>query len=124
MLSDHVTAFIAEQKIREALDRGDFDNLPGAGKPLVLEDLSHLPPELRMAYTILKNSGFIERPEGQENILPEKALAQSSPETGAAHTRMRKLDLVMRRVRRAQGQDEHLPPLLDEFYLDKLLKRI
>ncbi len=53
-------ALVAEEKIREAERRGMFDNLPGAGKPLLLEDDSHIAPELRMAYTILKNSGHLE----------------------------------------------------------------
>lgn len=35
-----------------------MDDLPGMGKPLRLEDDSHLPPELRLAYKILKNAGY------------------------------------------------------------------
>jgi len=50
---------IAEQRIREAQERGEFDNLPGAGKPLDLEDDADVPAELRTAYRILKNSGFL-----------------------------------------------------------------
>jgi hypothetical protein len=50
---------IAEQRIREALERGEFDNLRGAGKPLELDDDSDVPQELRAAYRILKNSGFV-----------------------------------------------------------------
>lgn len=50
---------IAENKIQSALSRGDLDNLPGAGKPLVLEDNSQIPAELRIGYRILKNAGFM-----------------------------------------------------------------
>jgi hypothetical protein len=50
---------IAEQRIREALERGEFDDLPGAGKPLDLDDDTDVPPQLRAAYRILKNSGFV-----------------------------------------------------------------
>jgi hypothetical protein len=50
---------LAESKIREAIDHGDFATLPGYGHPLELEDLSHVPPELRMAYKVLKNNGFV-----------------------------------------------------------------
>ena len=49
-------AQIAEARIAEAIDRGDFDDLRGAGKPLELEDLSHVPPELRPAYKVLRNA--------------------------------------------------------------------
>ena len=47
---------IAEQRIREAQEAGAFDNLPGKGKPLALEDVSSVPEELRMAYHILRNA--------------------------------------------------------------------
>jgi hypothetical protein len=47
---------VVEEKIREAQEAGAFDNLPGAGKPLQLEDLSWVPEDLRVAYTILKNA--------------------------------------------------------------------
>ncbi len=50
---------IAEEKIRQAIRNGDLDNIPGKGKPLQLEDLSMVPPELRMSYKILKNAGMI-----------------------------------------------------------------
>jgi hypothetical protein len=50
---------IAEEKIREAMARGEFANLPGAGKPLRLEDDSMVPEDLRVTYKILKNAGCI-----------------------------------------------------------------
>ena len=52
-------AMLAEERIREAQDRGDFDNLPGQGRPLQLEDDSHVPEELRMAYKLLRNGGYL-----------------------------------------------------------------
>ncbi len=48
---------IAEEKIRQAIRNGDLDHIPGKGKPLQLEDLSMVPPELRMSYKILKKRG-------------------------------------------------------------------
>ena len=52
-------ALIAERRIKEAIERGEFDNLPGKGKPIVQEDLSAVPEELRMAYKVLKNAGCV-----------------------------------------------------------------
>ncbi len=60
---------VAERRIREAMERGDFDNLEGKGRPLQFEDDSFIPPDLRMAYKILKNAGFLP-PE----ILAEKEI--------------------------------------------------
>ena len=50
---------LAEQHIREAQERGELDNLPGAGAPLELEDDALVPEDLRAAYRILKNAGFV-----------------------------------------------------------------
>jgi len=50
---------VAEQKIMDALARGEFDNLPGAGRPLALDDDALVPEDLRLAYRILKNAGFV-----------------------------------------------------------------
>lgn len=50
---------LAESKIRAAMERGEFDDLPGRGKPLVLEDLSGVPAELRMGFKLLRNAGCL-----------------------------------------------------------------
>jgi Domain of unknown function (DUF1992) len=47
---------IAENKIREAMAEGKFDNLPGAGEPIDLEGYFSAPEDLRMAYSILKSA--------------------------------------------------------------------
>ena len=47
---------VAEQRILEAQREGAFDNLPGKGKPLELEDLSWVPEDLRIGYHVLKNA--------------------------------------------------------------------
>lgn len=50
---------LAEEQIQSAIRRGDFDDLPGHGRPLELEDDSAVPGELRMAYRLLKNAGCL-----------------------------------------------------------------
>ena len=50
---------IAERKIAEAIERGELNDLPGAGKPLELDDDANVPEDLRVAYRILKNAGFV-----------------------------------------------------------------
>jgi len=50
---------VAEERIQEAIRRGDFDGLPGAGKPLVLDDDPLVPAEVRAANRILKNAGLV-----------------------------------------------------------------
>jgi len=50
---------LAEQRIADAIKRGELDNLPGAGRPLDLDDDPLLSPEQRMANRILKNAGVV-----------------------------------------------------------------
>ena len=50
---------IAEERIRAAQDEGVFDNLPGRGKPLQLDDDSAVPEDLRLTFKILKNAGYL-----------------------------------------------------------------
>jgi hypothetical protein len=51
--------FLAERRIAEAVANGELDGLPGAGRPLELDDDTLVPEELRLAYRILKNAGFV-----------------------------------------------------------------
>lgn len=50
---------LVEERIQAAIARGDFDQLPGAGKPLELDDDRLVPEPLRMGIRILKNAGFV-----------------------------------------------------------------
>lgn len=50
--------WIVEQRISEAIARGEFEQLPGAGEPLALDDDRLVPEDLRLAYRILKNAGY------------------------------------------------------------------
>jgi hypothetical protein len=53
------SAWIAEQRIREAMDQGLFDNSPYRGRRVHLEDEDGIPPELRMAFKVLKDAGCL-----------------------------------------------------------------
>ncbi|MBS3955139.1 MAG: DUF1992 domain-containing protein [Methylomicrobium sp.] len=48
-----------EAIIKEAQERGEFDNLKGKGKPLDLSAYFETPEELRMVYSVLKNAGMV-----------------------------------------------------------------
>ncbi|MEN6325698.1 MAG: DUF1992 domain-containing protein [Syntrophomonas sp.] len=52
------TEDLVENQILKAQQRGDFDNLEGAGKPLNLEENPFEPLDLRMTYKILKDNDF------------------------------------------------------------------
>ena len=65
---------IAERKIAEATAKGEFDSLPGAGKPLNLEEDPLVPEDQRMANRILRNAGFVPR-EVEESAKGGKKLS-------------------------------------------------
>ena len=64
-----------DEKIKEAIRRGDFDNLPGKGKPLDLDAYFATPEHLRMGYSILKNADII--PEEMELLKQIEGLEKS-----------------------------------------------
>lgn len=51
--------FSIEKIIREAMERGEFDNLKNKGKPLDLTAYFETPEDVRMAYSLLKNAGMV-----------------------------------------------------------------
>jgi hypothetical protein len=105
---------IAEERIREAIERGEFDDLPGKGKPLNLEDDSHLPPDLRMAYKILKNADCLPPElELRKEIRTTEELLAGIQDTQEKYKQMKKLNyLIMklnmtRRVSMALEENQH-----------------
>ncbi|MCZ6677108.1 MAG: DUF1992 domain-containing protein [Candidatus Poribacteria bacterium] len=49
------------RQIQEAIERGDFNNLPGRGKPQRLEDNPFIPRAVRLVNQMLKDNGFAPR---------------------------------------------------------------
>src|SRR5215510_12759564 len=64
-----------DEKIKEAIARGEFDNLPGKGKPLDLDPYFSTPEHLRMSYSILKSADII--PEEMELLRQIEGLKKS-----------------------------------------------
>jgi hypothetical protein len=65
----------ADEKIKEAIAKGEFDNLPGKGKPLDLDGYFATPEDLRMGYSILKSADII--PEELELLKQIEGLKKS-----------------------------------------------
>jgi len=49
---------LIDRLIREAMDRGEFDDLPGSGQPIDLSENPYEKPELRTVHRLLRNAGF------------------------------------------------------------------
>ncbi|KYD07599.1 MAG: DUF1992 domain-containing protein [Caldibacillus debilis] len=91
---------VSEEKIREAYQNGEFDDLPGFGKPLELEDLSSVPEELRLAYRLLKNANFTISAEEdklkQEMLTIEKLIQACGDETERARLQKKLTEKLLR----------------------------
>jgi hypothetical protein len=113
---------IVEQKIQEAQARGEFDDLPGAGRPLALDDDPLVPEELRVAYRILKNAGFVP-PEIEQrreiHALDELLARAEDPHVRArALRRLQCLALALAEAR--PGRRVHIDPA----YRGRILERL
>ncbi|UYZ83165.1 DUF1992 domain-containing protein [Entomomonas sp. E2T0] len=91
----------AEKHILQAIEKGELDNLPGQGKPLEIDDDSHVPPHLKAAYRILKNSGFLPPElEDRKRALELVDLLETVEEDSEAFTlktkELEKLELKMK----------------------------
>ena len=114
---------IAEQRIAEAMERGDFDDLPGAGEPLVLDDDPLIPEDLRMAYRILKNAGFVPPElEAHKEIRRLEDLLATLGEGEACSQAARKLRLL--RVKLGESRLGGLQTQAGLPYLNKVLARV
>ncbi len=114
---------IAEEKIREAMARGEFDNLPGAGKPLALEDDSMVPEDLRVSYKILKNAGCLPPElELRKEIVTLKSLLSTIEEEGEKRRKLKELDGKLLRLNLMRKR----PLQLEDFheYRDRVIEKL
>jgi hypothetical protein len=95
---------VIEQRIRDAAARGEFDGLPGQGQPLDLDDDRMIPEDLRVAYRILKNSGYVP-PEMQtfKEIAELERLVQTLSSGEERTAALKKLRLLTMQVNTNRG---------------------
>jgi hypothetical protein len=114
---------IVEQRIKEAMENGEFDELPGKGKPIHLEDDSHVPEDLRLAYKLLKNADCLppELLEKKEILQMEDMLA-AVPDEKERYKLIKKINFKIMKLN-VMGKKS---PLLEEkqIYYKKLIDKI
>lgn len=112
---------LSEQRIQDALQRGDLDDLPGSGRPLELGDELLVPEEVRAVYRVLKNAGFVppEVLELREVAELEKRIPQLRSDSERARA-LQKLALL--RVRLGERRSRVLSRQRE--YEEKILHRL
>lgn len=90
---------LAEARIQEAMERGELDDLPGRGRPVVLDDDTLVPEALRAGYRLLKNAGFLPR---EVTLLREikdvEALLRHTADPGERTRGQRRLGVLRSRL--------------------------
>ncbi|MGQ0391098.1 DUF1992 domain-containing protein [Raoultella ornithinolytica] len=93
----------AERHILDAQTKGEFDDLPGRGEPLTLDDDLHVPPELRAGYRLLKNAGCLppELEQRREAVALVDLLKAARPDDSHYAELSRRLALLELKLRQA-----------------------
>lgn len=118
-----IVAVIAEGRIREAVERGEFKNLSGKGKPLNLDDLSHVPEELRAGYIILKNAGVLpEEMELKKEIVSLQKLIDCCHSETDRDSLRKKLNLKI--LRFDMMMEKKRTNFALSYYKDKIYKKL
>ena len=116
-------ARIAENRILEAIEAGLFDNLEGKGKPLNLEDDSFIPPELKMAYKILRNADCLPPElELRKEIVTLQELVASMEDEAEKLLQMRRLNFLQMKMGMLRPVSAQI--LEHELYTPKILERL
>lgn len=114
---------IIEQRIKEAQENGKFDNLPGRGEPLELEDDSHIPEDLRLAYKILKNADCLPPElELRKEIRQMEDMLENIPDEKAKYRHIKKINYKIMKL----NMMGHNSPLMEEkqIYYKKLFDKL
>ncbi len=114
---------IVERRIVEAMERGEFENLSGKGMPLVFEDDTFVPEDLRMAYRVLKNAGYLP-PELliEKEIQKVEDLLAATQDEKERYKQMCKLNLMITRLNVLRKRPAAMEK--EQAYYEKIVSRI
>lgn len=113
---------LAEEKIKQAAERGEFDDLPGKGQPLELEDDSRVPEELRLAYKVLKNAGYTPPELDVKNeIIRVEDLLASAPDEKTRYQALKRLNYLTLKLSALRPQSGIFQ---ENDYSDRVVERL
>lgn len=113
---------IVEERIQHALRKGELDNLPGSGKPLVIEDDRHIPEDLRLAYKILRNADCIPPEiELRKDIRRTEDLLEGMEDGVEKYRTMKKLNFMIMKLNALRNSSVSFE--MPQQYLGRLAER-
>jgi hypothetical protein len=112
---------LVEARISDAQARGEFDNLPGAGKALQLQDDFLVLEELRAAYRLLKNAGYLPSAvQMRREIAEVEQLLQLAEDTAERQLLNQRLRYLLLKLGES-GRDSRI--MREPYYHAKLMMR-
>jgi hypothetical protein len=105
---------LVEERIQKAQEEGAFDNLPGKGKPLELDDDSTVPQDLRLTFKVLKNAHCLPiEMELRKEIFNLRQLLNAAIDAETRRELRRELNLLVLNLNLRQGRaaDRDLPQI-------------
>lgn len=113
---------IVEERIQDALRKGEFDNLQGSGKPLEFEDSGSIAEDLRLAYKILKNADCLPPEiELKKEIHKTEDLLACMEDTADKYRTMKKLNYLIMKLNLLRNTSVMFEE--PERYTEKLVER-
>lgn len=114
---------LIESRIKKAQEQGAFENLPGSGRPLDLEDDRHIPEDLRLAYKVLKNADCLP-PEVQlrKEIRTTEDLLAGMTDTTQKYRTVKRLNFLILKLNamRSSSAAYEIP----QRYFDEVIERL
>ncbi len=119
----YIFELIAERRIKEAMEKGEFDNLSCAGKPLPPDGLEYIPEDLRTSFKILKNSGYVpEEVDLRKSIYNLNQLLDSCTDEKQKNELRQKLN--EKQFRYSTLVESRNPSGINLMYHEKILNRL
>ncbi|MCP4622423.1 MAG: DUF1992 domain-containing protein [bacterium] len=124
-------AKLVEERIRKAQQKGDFNNLAGSGKPIELDDDSHVSEDLRLTHKILKNANCLPPEiELKKEIERTEDLLDGMEDTAQKYRTLKKLNFLIMKLNSTSNKstDFELPQqysanLVERFEREKRNKK-
>ncbi len=118
----HAFDELVEARIQEALERGDFENLPDAGRRLELEEDPFIPEDMRLACRILGNAGYLPpEMELRRDISTLETELAGGEDEQARRRSLKKLELLYMKMDESRLRQTNL--VLQQEYYDRVLSR-
>ncbi len=119
----NLLARIAERKIRNAMEQGWQPPAGWRNRPLLDETQPFMPDDLKMAYKILKNAGYLP-PEIQvrREIQQVEELLAAATDEKTRLRQMKKLDILLRKLEQVRGRPANLAT--QDAYYRKVVEKV